>query len=648
MLRHPTFRQLNRYADGELGEPRRARVAGHLAGCARCRGTVSFVRELREAARTLPVPALPQDALDRIRARRAAGERVILPLADPQPARPTRIYAIAATLALLLAGAVALLTVPELEAEKSELLFFPENARPGELVRVDYRSGALLRDQDRLLLRGRFRTAGDPAHNEALRQLPVSELAPVGGGLYRGSFRLPETAVYGVFAVEDPAGERLDSNGRRLWDLLIPARDGRPAFDALKQRSYDLIPRNWELAFQTAQELRHLYPERAFGWYLAFSFEQAVRSAGTGDSLTEAHRSQFQRFHRQFSGRRDLPPDELASMFFYAVHLGDSAAARYWRERLAGEAPASPAAVQDRAVSIVNRNAESPASLLEELEQLWSQAQPQEQLVVQGLSAARQLRDPRLLLRWADRYQQLLPWKSTWVGSLLMNTPELRAEGERRLRRRIEQLRQVEDEARALDVSVAEYRARSAAEARAALAALGEGLLAADQPRGAVQALESAVATEWDARSFRKLAEARLLAGDTSAALEALARASVDPSAPRALEDSARLLAGRHFDARRWAQWLEQARLDMRSRILARATARPVRHDPRLQDALGNPRSWSQLTGEAVTVVAFWSRFCAPALWQLEPLERLHRAFAGRGIRLLTITAEPPSFEMRK
>ncbi|MBI4544862.1 MAG: TlpA family protein disulfide reductase, partial [Gemmatimonadetes bacterium] len=47
-------------------------------------------------------------------------------------------------------------------------------------------------------------------------------------------------------------------------------------------------------------------------------------------------------------------------------------------------------------------------------------------------------------------------------------------------------------------------------------------------------------------------------------------------------------------------------------------------------------------------VVAFWSRFCAPALWQLEPLERLHRAFAGRGIRLLTITAEPPSFEMRK
>lgn len=119
---HPGFRRLRAFAAGELPPAERARVAGHLAGCPRCRRVVASVRALVAAAAEETAPPVPAGAWESILARRAAGEQVILPAADPAPpaagpARRARSWALprAAALVLGVAGiASATVLVPTL------------------------------------------------------------------------------------------------------------------------------------------------------------------------------------------------------------------------------------------------------------------------------------------------------------------------------------------------------------------------------------------------------------------------------------------------------------------------------------------------------------------------------------------------------
>src|SRR5256885_14816384 len=83
---HASERNLKRFADGELPPKTRERVAAHLAQCVECRGYVAFVHELRARVVALESTAAAPGLLDRITARLAAGDSVILPTADPRPA----------------------------------------------------------------------------------------------------------------------------------------------------------------------------------------------------------------------------------------------------------------------------------------------------------------------------------------------------------------------------------------------------------------------------------------------------------------------------------------------------------------------------------------------------------------------------------
>ncbi|HKG90382.1 MAG TPA: zf-HC2 domain-containing protein [Gemmatimonadaceae bacterium] len=84
--RHPDARRLDAYVDGRLPEGERARIAEHLTRCDVCRRAVAELRRVGELARAhqATVPALPPAALERVLARRAAGERCILPTADAE------------------------------------------------------------------------------------------------------------------------------------------------------------------------------------------------------------------------------------------------------------------------------------------------------------------------------------------------------------------------------------------------------------------------------------------------------------------------------------------------------------------------------------------------------------------------------------
>jgi hypothetical protein len=84
---HPGAIDLQRFADAELAEPRRAVVAAHLARCARCRERVVFARNVAKEAISLPAPAAPHDLIERVLAERGAGQRAILPIEDDAPRR---------------------------------------------------------------------------------------------------------------------------------------------------------------------------------------------------------------------------------------------------------------------------------------------------------------------------------------------------------------------------------------------------------------------------------------------------------------------------------------------------------------------------------------------------------------------------------
>lgn len=98
---HPGPRTLRRAAGGGELSPRLKR---HLAACDQCRARVGFMRDLIRQTRALEGPVASDALRQRIRARVEAGDRVILPEADPRRARRGTPKWIAAAVAAVLVG----------------------------------------------------------------------------------------------------------------------------------------------------------------------------------------------------------------------------------------------------------------------------------------------------------------------------------------------------------------------------------------------------------------------------------------------------------------------------------------------------------------------------------------------------------------
>jgi hypothetical protein len=84
--RHPAPNDVQRLVDGVLDPQRDAALIAHVEACATCRAEVERVRCAAAALALATRP--PADLLDRIRSRRLASERVILPIDGDGPAAP--------------------------------------------------------------------------------------------------------------------------------------------------------------------------------------------------------------------------------------------------------------------------------------------------------------------------------------------------------------------------------------------------------------------------------------------------------------------------------------------------------------------------------------------------------------------------------
>ena len=116
-LLHPSLKTLKGFAEAELAERRRPRIAAHLADCDRCRREVAGLRTMRDQLRGLPVPELSDDLLGRILASRAAGARIILPASEESPSLRRR------SLTWVAAGTAA---------AAAAMLLWPRSGRDGE------------------------------------------------------------------------------------------------------------------------------------------------------------------------------------------------------------------------------------------------------------------------------------------------------------------------------------------------------------------------------------------------------------------------------------------------------------------------------------------------------------------------------------
>lgn len=660
---HPRFRTLERFVDNELDLRTRRRTADHLADCARCRERLEWLNSLPErAARATHVQA-KDGMLDIILERRASGERAILPTAGAGSSGGRDFRTVgavaAALLAIVVAGVVLLPSAGRVQAQRSELRFDPAEPRSGDRVTVEYRSHGTMPNVDRLILRARFRTPTTQGYPDEVVHTIADTLRRMDDGMYGGSFILADSIVYAVFAVETPDKKHLDSNGDRLWEILSHNPSGDPLFEALDQRRQDMMGRSWEEAHASARRMAELYPEQPKGWRMRLGYEREVLGEAA-DTLLPHYRDRFRRLDGRLVRHRALPPETISSMYYLARHVEDSIRGAYWLKRLLIEHPSHDISLQHGLNDLVRghgyeswrdvwRHEEpirDPTTILEDMERLWRERGPVGSTRIDvfqyvALTLARAAGDVDAYREWVQRRHEARPDDPISSAFALVRFPPTRDEGMAWIRSIYERMVEVPDSNRLLRYTPEEQRKANSGTIRFVLRRLSNAILEDGRPEAALDTLRLAASHGWDSSLFREVADLELRVGDTLAAMASLARAAVDPVAGQAIEDSVGQITGKSIEPAEWRRLKRRARGEMRERVLAQADRHSIdgeRID--LMDAHGRRYSLEQITGGEVAAIGFWSRWCGPAVVQLDEIQRVMSGLRDRGIPSFLITEE--------
>jgi thiol-disulfide isomerase/thioredoxin len=657
-LTHPSERALKRYAEDESTSSERIRVRDHLGGCPTCRSYVQFCRELSASAKVLPVPAVDPHTLERIHQRLRQGDVVLLPAAESKaPRLSARALGTVAAAVVLSVGVWLLMPSPQLTAGTNvgELRFSPAQPQAGARVAVEYRSAAELSAEKTLLLRARYRTTLNEGYNWGMKQYVVATLVRDGRGVFRGTVQLPDSVVYAAFAVEDAGGRRVDSNGRKLWELLIHDARGRPTYDALTQREHDLHGRDWELALATAEQRAALYSDRPAAWAELMFFQEVVRGKAYLDSVMPSHIARLRTFHRKLAGKPTLKFEDIYGMRDYArdvdsTLLGDPEIPRYWRDLLIRDSSDHRLSLWNRMWRL-NRQAlddslAAPAALAS-FEALWQRHRlPRRGAAQVGRQIARAARDTAAILQWSDRFVAENWLAANWVYRTMSGYPSLRDEALLRVRSLLRLLDMPGDSLRSLELNRAEFRTNAKKETREALVTVGEILIGQGDVRQGLDTLDLATRDGWDVELFSRAAIARLAAADTAGAARTFAMVAADPGASRQASDSLRRLV--RLDAGAWKTLVESARATIPARVAERAVHKRISRSIRVARPDGTVEDFISLVRGRPTVVVFWSRYCGFAVIALPRIEELKRQLADHGISLVLLINEPPSDDFRR
>ena len=650
---HPRNATLNRYADRTLDPRTRRRVGTHLIGCLRCREAVDQICELRMQVHAASTPAASTEMLERILARRHAGERVILPTPDLVQERsvPSGRIAVAAGLLVIVAASALLLRRSATAAtDDGELSFLPAHPRAGDAIDVTYRPSERFAADTVLMLRARFAASprdvppGFEAVRPTVSRYPMRRAA---GGAFHVWFTLPGNAAYSAFAIEDSTATRLDANRGKRWELLAYDASGRPRYDALLSATRERA--GWDARHDAAQMLVAQYPDSIEAWR-TLGFTNKVVHAESDSTAIATTRAALARFDGVERRTGHPSPETMSQLYWLAVTLHDSTRLTYWRERILREAPRSGTAAALRGVHAIGRFRPDPLALqkaLPELDRIWNDVGAVDpSFTTFGLQSAIAAGDPAAISRWGARYRAMtsdVTSSREWVGSELVKYSRSRAEGLELLRSILSPLDVVSDPHRGLR-QTAMSRQREIDELRAAtLQRIGEALLADHQPRAALDSLRLAAAVSWNLERFRTFASAALTVGDTTGATSSLALVAADPATAAAFTDSARAMLGRTVSDSAWSHHVAEATKTMHARVLALSSHRPMRGDQiRLLTPSGERRTFAELADGHITVVAFGADLehtGSPV--DLHAMQQLAATLAEDSARLVVIALHP-------
>jgi hypothetical protein len=646
---HPSLPDIAAFADNELSAHRRTVVSNHMTQCARCRRSLALVRDLaREAGREAP-PA-PPHIVEKALAARAQGRRMLLPTGDasatPVAAAPVRRRLIAVAAAL---GGIAVYSLfgstSRVDAGllDSEMTITPSAPRPGDRIMVTYRSSvAALSGRKDVVLRGRLRSVNSDAYDEGVSIVTLDTLS-ASRDVYEGSFTLPDSIVFAALAVEAVDGSVVDDRNGRAWAIEMHDGTGRPTLEALSAHIDDLLGRSWEDANAVGHRIVELYPDNIRSWSLRRFFETVLSNAGGTDSSVKHVRDRIAQLERQARDRRNIPPAELASFIWESSR--DTAARRYWSTRAANEARGESSPASYRMLMYAWDHFADPKRVLRWTDTLWSELKSPDWQTVDRISqgmlemadSARSVAD---YLTWSRRRVEAMPWTLTSRGIALSRRPALRDEGMQMLRRALS----AADPDRPLEQNVREFAVTRAEARRRTLAALGRALVEGGNVRGGLDTLAIASREGWDPAVFRDVARARITAGDSTGAYEALSMVAVDPTTPSSTVDSINRVGRRLFGEGPWQGSLDAGHARMTRHFLSKAVDRQVRGQVRLTDRSGAEIRLDSLTGGRPAVVFFWSRFCPPAVDALAGIQQVMQKL-GSEVPVILVADEPPSAE---
>jgi peroxiredoxin len=119
-------------------------------------------------------------------------------------------------------------------------------------------------------------------------------------------------------------------------------------------------------------------------------------------------------------------------------------------------------------------------------------------------------------------------------------------------------------------------------------------------------------------------------------------REAVDPRTEPSVLDTLRSFAASRIGARDWSARLDAARAELVERVLASGSTRSLAGGGavRLMDVGGDTQELRALADGKVTVVAFWSRFCLPAVQELPKLNAAAARLTSVGVRVIGIVEE--------
>jgi hypothetical protein len=642
--RHPSHQTLSCYIDEELTEARHSEVDEHLEGCLRCRREVDFMAEVQRGLREIAKPRPPRDVLEHILERREAGERIILPTAWASPRRlKPAVPAVTAVAAALFAAAVGLMLLDSREAAAgaSGMEFSPSNLAYTHEIEIEYRTAGALAGEPKLRVRGRYLTADDDIRFGAGGSFVSADLWPGEDGTFQGTLRLPGSAVYAQFAVEDEDGEYVDHNGYLSWDLVAEYEDGRPKFEALWQRARAFQERDRQEAYESIKRLTELYPDRVEGWSARYGYERAAIASVLTRPLESRHRSKFAGFLEQAS-RGALSATELGALVDYARRLGDRPAVEMVASELQRLYPSDPIAVGERVVRLRESLRGEPQAMLRELEREWERVGPTQPLLVEdAYEAATKTRDPAAIRQWTDRLVALEPSRTPIIARDLEGIPSVRPYVAELIRVELRRLEEAPEISRPLHLGVSEYRDENRRLRHDLLARLGRMLVAEGRVEAGVDTLLLAAETGWDPELFAELGALSASRGDVTTARRYSALAAVDPLIEHTELEALHARGDRLTTESSWEEALEAAREEQKDRLYEGDINRRLPDGIVLRDQGRAVRQFESLLGEGATIVLLWSRWERRTIEVSRKLGEYRDRLAPAGVEILAITRDP-------